>query len=80
MYGVRHPITEDFPSFSSDISQLKTKDPQFAQLLTEYDQTDKKIYGLEIMSRPVADTYVDALKKRRVVLKDKIYHALIRRR
>ena len=80
MYGVRHHITEEFPSFTSDISDLKHKDPQFARLLTEYDQTDKKIYGLEIMSRPVADAYVDELKKRRVVLKDKIYGALIRRR
>lgn len=80
MYGVRHHIAEEFPSYTSDITHLKTKDPQFAQLLTEYDQTDKKIYGLEMKSRPVTDAYVEDLKKRRVVLKDRIYGALIRQR
>ncbi len=76
MYGVRHYITEEFPELCQTIKTLKHKDQRFARLLTEYDSTDKRIYGLEQQGLPVADHYFDQLKRRRIRLKDKIYHQL----
>lgn len=73
MYGVRHHFQEEFPNFSGTISTLKKSDPQFATLLSRYDETDKKIYGIEAQSRPVADDYVEFLKKERLRLKDRLY-------
>jgi hypothetical protein len=80
MYGVRHPLVTDFPDHTSMISQMKNDDPQFARLMSEYDQTDKRIYGLERASLPAADDYVEGLKKRRVLLKDQIYSILTQQR
>ncbi len=76
MYGVRHHITEEFPELGQTIKTLKHTDRQFARLLTEYDTTDKRIYGLEQQNLPVADHYFGQLKRRRSQLKDRIYHHL----
>jgi len=73
MYGVRHHILEEFPDLSGIIATMKESDPKFATLLSHYDKTDKKIYGIETQSRPVTDEYVDFLKKERVKLKDNLY-------
>jgi uncharacterized protein YdcH (DUF465 family) len=73
MYGVRHHILEEFPDLSGTILNMKNSDPQFASLLSRYDETDKKIYGIEAQSRPVADEYVEFLKKERLLLKDRLY-------
>ncbi len=80
MYGVRHYLHEDFPELDGTLATLKSSNPQFAQLVSEYDQTDKRIYGIEISSRPVADHYVDGLKRKRLLLKDRIYRLLTRHR
>lgn len=77
MYGVRHHFQEEFPNFSGTISSLKKSDPQFATLLSRYDETDKKIYGIEAQNRPVADDYVEFLKKERLKLKDRLYSIII---
>ncbi|ALP54556.1 hypothetical protein Tel_16140 [Candidatus Tenderia electrophaga] len=79
MYGVRHHFQEEFPNFSGTISSLKKSDPQFATLLSRYDETDKKIYGIEAQSRPVTDDYVEFLKKERLRLKDRLYSMITKR-
>ncbi|HHM06406.1 MAG TPA: DUF465 domain-containing protein [Gammaproteobacteria bacterium] len=73
MYGVRHDIARDFPEHQSRIEQLKTRDPAFARLLAEYDETDKRIYGLEQQRMPVTDSYFSGLKRHRAHLKDRLY-------
>ena len=76
MYGVRHHLTEEFPDLSGTISTLKNHNLQFTELLSAYDETDKRIYGIEMQSRPVADNYVEELKKQRIKLKDQLYTIL----
>lgn len=76
MYGIRHDIAGDFPEFHAEISRLKNNDPHFTQLLNEYDDTDKIIYGLEQQAQPVSDSYFSDLKRRRVLLKDRLYAML----
>lgn len=73
MYGVRHHIQEEFPDLSGTIATMKKGNPKFATLLSRYDETDKKIYGIEAQSRPVTDEYIDFLKKERIKLKDNLY-------
>ena len=79
MYGVRHIIDREFPEFQMEIHRLKNNDPDFGRLLIEYDETDKKIYGLEQQSLPVSDDYFGTLKRHRVVLKDQLYSILKQR-
>jgi len=76
MYGVRHSLTNDFPELSQLIDDLRSRDREFARLMDEYHRTDKKIYGYEIQQRPVADDYVEQLKRSRVRLKDQLYRML----
>lgn len=76
MYGIRHDIDREFPEFQAEISRLKNNDPLFTQLLVEYDDTDKRIYGLEQQAQPVSDGYFSTLKRRRVLLKDRLYAIL----
>ena len=76
MFGVRHFIEREFPEFQTEINRLKGRNPNFARLLVEYDETDKTIYGLEQQSLPVSDDYFGALKRQRLVLKDRLYSIL----
>ena len=76
MLGVRHIIEREFPEFQTEISRLKNNDPDFVRLLVEYDETDKRIYGLEQQSLPVSDDYFGNLKRHRVLLKDQLYTIL----
>jgi len=76
MYGIRHVIDQDFPEYHAEIYRLKHNDPHFTQLLSEYDDTDKQIYGLEQQLQPVSDGYFSDLKRRRVLLKDRLYAIL----
>ena len=78
MYGTRHPLTHEFPEYSGEISKLKTNNATFARLLSKYHQTDKKIYGYEQQMQPVADNYMEQLKRWRVHLKDQLYNILRR--
>ncbi|MEJ2552467.1 MAG: YdcH family protein [Gammaproteobacteria bacterium] len=76
MYGVRHVIEGEFPEFQRAINRLKNKDPDFTRLLVEYDETDKRIYGLEQQSVPISDAHFGDLKRHRLVLKDQLYSIL----
>ncbi len=76
MFGVRHDIEREFPEFGLEINRLKNNDPDFVRLLVAYDETDKKIYGLEQQSLPVSDDYFGNLKRQRVLLKDQLYTIL----
>jgi uncharacterized protein YdcH (DUF465 family) len=80
MFGERHHLITEFPELRHTINHLKTHDEQFALLFDEYDVTDKKIYGYEQKMQPISDTYMESLKKRRLLLKDRLYTILRRHR
>lgn len=76
MLGETHDIFHEFPEYKDQIENLKQNDPDFSRLMGEHDELDKKIRGLEIANQPVADEYMEDLKKQRVVLKDQLYDVL----
>ena len=76
MFGVRHIIEREFPEFQMEIDLLKSNDPDFMRLVEEYDETDKKIYGLEQQSLPISDDHFGSLKRHRLALKDQLYSIL----
>ena len=73
MLGESHDLSHEFPEYAGQIDRLKQTQAEFAVLLKEYDELDAKIRGLEEREQPVADAYMEDLKKRRVVLKDRLY-------
>lgn len=76
MPSSRHPIEREFPKYSSKLHHMKRLDPAFAALLDEYEDTDKKIYGLARQQVPVSDAHIGQLKRHRLSLIDSIVEKL----
>jgi len=62
----RHPLKEEFPQYFSRLRDMKRDDPSFSALVSEYDVTDKKIYGLASKLLPVSDAHMGEFEDRRV--------------
>ncbi len=76
MLGEHHDIDHEFPEYHGTILNLSSKDPEFATLMQSHDDLDNQIRDLELHDQPVADLYMEELKKQRALLKDKIYERL----
>ncbi len=76
MLGEHHDIDHEFPKFHERITVLSDRDPEFAALMREHDRLDDEIRQLEEHNSPVADTYIEDQKKKRVLLKDRVYDIL----
>ena len=68
-----HKFAKEFPEFKERIHELKVKDTEFAALMKEYDETDDEIYRIENDIETPSDLYTEALKMKRVELKDKLF-------
>ncbi|MGE0226693.1 MAG: YdcH family protein [Acetobacteraceae bacterium] len=76
MFGEHHRLDEEFPEFKQQIHQLKLGNHHFAKLFEEYVDIDKEIYRIEEEIETPSDSYTEDLKKKRLLLKDKIYAML----
>ncbi|MFA7291171.1 MAG: DUF465 domain-containing protein [Rhodocyclaceae bacterium] len=72
-----HDLHHEFPEFSDAIHALKTEHNHFARLFDEYHAVTKSIEHLEEESVPVDDFTIEDLKKKRIKLKDDLYHMLV---
>jgi uncharacterized protein YdcH (DUF465 family) len=68
-----HKFAKEFPEFREHIHELKIKDPAFAALVKEYDEIDDEVYRIEQEIETPSDAYTEALKTKRVGLKDKLF-------
>ncbi len=73
MLGEPHDLMHEFPEFAQKITDLRRGDQAFARLMDEYDQVDAEVRGLEELGQPVTDETMEELKKKRAVLKDRLY-------
>lgn len=80
MYGVRHDFIEEFPHLAREVTSLKNSDPAFLSLYERYDVTDRAIYGLTRKALATPDEYLKELKRKRVMLKDRLCAYIARRR
>ena len=76
MFGERHDLPHEFPEHAELIKCLRDVNPVFDAMYKEYDALDKEILDIEQNIEPVSDFYAEDLKKKRVVLKDKLYEML----
>jgi len=76
MLGEHHDVDHEFPEYHEKIDQISDRDPEFAALRKEHDRLDSEIRELELHNQPVADTYLEDQKKKRALLKDRIYEIL----
>jgi uncharacterized protein YdcH (DUF465 family) len=76
MFGERHDLPHEFPEHQELIKCLRQVNPVFEAMYKEYDTLDKEILEIEQNVEPASDFYAEDLKKKRVVLKDKLYEML----
>jgi len=76
MLGESHDVEHEFPEFHDQIEALRAEDMDFSELMDKHDHLDQEIRELEERGQPVADEYMENMKKERALLKDKIYAAL----
>ncbi len=76
MFGERHDLPHEFPEHIDLIGDLRQSNPVFEAMYKEYDAFDDEILKIEQNIAPVSDFYAEDLKKRRMVLKDKLYEML----
>ena len=73
MQGEPHDLRHEFPEHADRIERLRGEDPEVSRSMDEYDLLDAQIRELEARGEPVSDTYMEDLKKRRVLLKDQLF-------
>ena len=76
MLGESHDILHEFPEYEGKIKDLVSTDTGFAGMLKDHDQVDAQIRELELHDQPVADEFMENLKKQRAMLKDQLYERL----
>ncbi len=69
----RHPLTKEFPEYEPLIPRLKDQDSEFAEMLSQYNELDRRIYRFEEHAQPISDESLEQLKFRRAELKDRLY-------
>ena len=67
-----HTLAEEFPSQLEAIHNLKISDTRFAKLLQEYDEVNDQIHRSETRVDLLSEEAEQALRRRRMALKDAI--------
>jgi len=75
-YVDNHPLSRDLPQYRQAIRDLKMNNKHFSRLLVEYEAIDKKIVRIEQGVEHTDDLELDALKMKRVHLKDDLVEHL----
>lgn len=76
MFGEQHDLLHDFPEYKDKIDELKAQDAEFAQMCREFDAIDQELLRIQQEVETPSDVYVENLKKKRVLLKDRLYARL----
>ncbi len=71
-----HELGEDFPQFKERMQLLRVADPHFSELYNEYHEVNQAVLRAESEEEPTSDDHLNALRHRRVQLKDEIYALL----
>ncbi len=71
-----HSLVQEFPQFRDQIHQLKTTDTHFARLFAEYDAVAHEVHRLGTEAEAGSDERTEALKKKRLSLKDQLFELL----
>lgn len=69
-------LAHEFPELKARIHALKLASPAFRHLYLDYQALDDEIHRIELEIETPSDDYTEALKRRRVRLKDRLYGML----
>jgi uncharacterized protein YdcH (DUF465 family) len=70
---LHHPLLVEFHEYREVIERLKAESSCFRQIADEYHAIDRKVCRIERAFEVATDEETEALKKKRVWLKDLLY-------
>ena len=72
MFYETHKLREEFPEAIEKLQVLMLDDEEFLKLAAHYTEVNQEIIRIEHEQDHASDFYLENLKKRRLVLKDKV--------
>ena len=72
-----HDLDNEFPKLHDVMQELTVQSDRFRAMFSEYHRLTDEIERLEEADVPVGDFTIEDMKKKRVRLKDQIYHMAI---
>ncbi|MEL7462846.1 MAG: DUF465 domain-containing protein [Pseudomonadota bacterium] len=72
MSNTPHELAEEFPEKAERIHLLKMSDMHFRKLFDEYHDVNRAVHRAETLVEPIENQAEQALRKRRMILKDEI--------
>lgn len=76
MSNTPHELAEDFPGKAEQIHALKTGDPHFRRLFEQYHEVNRAVHRAEARVEAIDEAAEQALRKRRMMLKDELARML----
>lgn len=76
MTHVPHQLHQEFPDQAKIIHRLQSENQHFARLCEDYDKINRDIHRAETNIQPVEELAEQEMRKKRMVLKDEIWHIL----
>ena len=76
MTHMLHELSEEFPQYIERMQLLRVADTHFAELYNDYHEVNQAVLRAEADDEPASDDRLNALRHRRVQLKDEIYALL----
>ncbi len=76
MFGEKHDLIHELPEYKEQIHKLKTTNNHFAKMFEEYHELDHEVLRIEEGVENTADDYLEGVKKKRLLLKDKMFEML----
>ncbi len=73
---LHHPLGLEFSEHRETIRKLRDANDEFRQLADEYHAIDRKVCLIERAFEAASDAETEALKKRRLWLKDVLYREI----
>lgn len=73
-----HDLHHEFPDQHARIDALRRADAEFSGKVDRYDSLDREIRKVEDGDAVMTDFELEALKKRRLAMKDELYAVLKR--
>ena len=72
MMRIAHALAEEFSEHAALIAELRKTDHDFGRMAADYEEVNAAIFRIESGEEPTSDEVLEELKKRRIVLKDRI--------
>ena len=72
----KHDLVHELPEYREKIHNLKMNNAHFARFFEQYHQVDHAVHRVESGAEVTSDEYLEGLKKKRLMLKDRLYAML----